>query len=138
MQNGDYDLPDLAATEAFAARVAESLGAHETLLLRGPLGVGKTSFARAFLRALGVEGEIPSPTFTLVQTYETATRAIAHFDLYRLEAPEEVEELGLDDAMAAGIVLIEWPERAERYMPRKRTELLFSIEGEGRKCFVRS
>ena len=95
------------------------------IALRGPLGSGKTSFARAFIRALGRgDEEVPSPTFTLVEIYANPPHpAIWHFDLYRLEATEEVYELGIEDAWAEGISLIEWPERIEALLPRERLDL---------------
>ena len=80
------------------------------------LGAGKTTLARAILRALGVTDDVPSPTFTLVQSYETQPR-IAHFDLYRLKSAREMEELGFEDALADGAVLVEWPERAPEALP---------------------
>lgn len=125
------NLPDLAATEALAARLAPRLKAGDALLLRGDLGAGKTAFARALVRALGIGGDVPSPTFTLVQTYDGPHFPIAHFDLYRLKTPEEIEEIGFDDALAEGLVLVEWPEKAESYMPRHALTLRFALGPSG-------
>ena len=112
-------LPDQDATERLAARLAPRLGPGDTLLLDGPIGAGKTTFARALIRArLGRAEEVPSPTFTLVQTYEAADTEIWHADLYRLGDPQEVLELGLDEAFATAICLVEWPDRLGTALPR--------------------
>ena len=121
-------LPDLAATIALAQRLAPLLRVRDAVLLRGDLGAGKTTFARALLQALGAEGEIPSPTFTLVQSYDTPAFPVFHFDLYRLKTPEEIEEIGFDEACADGLVLVEWPEKAQRAMPREALTLWFEEE----------
>ena len=106
------DLPDEAATAALASRVAALVVPGDIIALKGDLGAGKTSFARAFIRARGdAHEEVPSPTFTLVQIYQTDAVAIWHFDLYRLDAAEEAWELGIEEAFASGVSLIEWPER---------------------------
>ena len=101
-----------AETEALGARLFAALDPPATVLLDAPMGAGKTALARGFLRAGGVAGEVPSPTYALVQPYDTAKGAVFHLDLYRVEAPSELEELGLDDMTEAGIVLVEWPARA--------------------------
>jgi tRNA threonylcarbamoyladenosine biosynthesis protein TsaE len=104
------DLPDEAATESLARRLAGVARPGDVIALWGGLGAGKTAFARAFVRAAGDPAEeVPSPTFTLVQTYALAAGPCWHFDLYRLQAPDEVWELGIEEAFAGGIVLIEWP-----------------------------
>jgi tRNA threonylcarbamoyladenosine biosynthesis protein TsaE len=93
---------------AALARVAR---AGDVITLSGPLGVGKTALARGFLEALGHEGEVPSPSFAIVQPYEDVDPLVWHVDLYRVEDPSEIEELGLDAALDA-VLLVEWPERA--------------------------
>lgn len=119
-----FDLPDEAATRAFAERLAHLARPGDVIALRGDLGMGKTTLARAFIRALTSPGEeVPSPTFTLVQTYETADAQLWHFDLYRLEQPEDACELDIDDAFAEGISLIEWPDRLGRLLPGKRLDM---------------
>ena len=119
------DLPDEAATVALAARISALAEAGDVIALKGDLGAGKTSFARAFIRARGGEEEVPSPTFTLMQVYELGPAAIWHFDLYRLKLPEEAWELGIEDAFREGISLIEWPERLGPLLPRRRLEITF-------------
>ena len=110
-------LPDEAATVAFARRLAALTRLGDLIALEGDLGAGKTVLARAFINALpGPDGvpiveEVPSPTFTLVQVYERLPAPVWHFDLYRLTSPEEVFELGFDEALAEGIALVEWPQR---------------------------
>jgi tRNA threonylcarbamoyladenosine biosynthesis protein TsaE len=116
-------LVDEAATAALGAALAHRVQPGDVLTLAGPLGAGKTSLARAFIAALGVRDEMPSPTFTLVQTYDTAVATVWHFDLYRLTSPDEVHELALDEALVGGIVLIEWPERLGALLPRERLDI---------------
>ena len=104
-------LADETATADLGARIAHLLGPGDAVLLKGDLGAGKTTLARAILRALGVEGHVPSPTFTLVQTYQPRELTVFHYDLYRIEDRRELAELGLDDALDDGALLVEWPER---------------------------
>lgn len=112
-------LPTPEATDALAARLANVVHPGDTLLLSGALGAGKTHLARAVIRAyLGNPSEpVPSPTFTLVQTYDGPETSLWHADLYRLADPGEVEELGLDEAFETAICLIEWPDRLAPYWP---------------------
>lgn len=123
------DLPDETATAALATELAACARQGDVIGLSGPLGSGKTTFARYFIGArLGAgsreKQEVPSPTFTLVETYQPASGpAIWHFDLYRLEAPEDAYELGIEDAFADGIALIEWPERLGGLMPREHLQV---------------
>ena len=113
--------------------MAAGLRVGDVICLWGPLGAGQTTLARGLIRALTTpDEEIPSPTFTLVQTYEGSRLALAHFDLYRLNRPDEVDELGLEDAIDQGAAVIEWPERLGDRLPRDRLDIVLSIEGEGR------
>lgn len=125
-------LPDEAATAALGARLGAVARAGDVIALEGDLGAGKTTLARGLIRSqLGPETEAPSPTFTIVQTYPAPRFPIWHFDLYRLENPGEVRELGLEEAVD-GLCLIEWPERLGRYLPSARLEVRLSLEGSGR------
>ena len=120
----DIQIDDEAATEALAARIAGISGAGDLIALYGTLGVGKTVFARAFIRArAGADEEVPSPTFTLVQPYDCDPVPIYHFDLYRLNQPDEILELGFEDALADGTVLVEWSERLGPYIPNDRLDI---------------
>ena len=115
------------ATAELAAEIASLTEDGDVIALSGELGTGKTTFARAFLREWGVQEEIPSPTFTLVQTYELEAGTVWHFDLYRLEKPDDALELDIEDAFTEGISLIEWPERLGAYLPWERLDLRFVI-----------
>jgi tRNA threonylcarbamoyladenosine biosynthesis protein TsaE len=120
----DLCLPDLAATMALAGKLAAVARPGDLIALHGTLGLGKTEFARAFIRRLaGSDEEVPSPTFTLVQSYETDRGTIWHFDLYRLTRPDEIRELGLEEALVDGITLIEWPERLGSALPARRLDV---------------
>ncbi len=115
---------DEAGLARLGRLVARAVAPGDVILLIGDLGAGKTSFARAFIRAHGVEDEIPSPTFSLVQTYDVAPeRSIWHFDLYRLDGESDLHELGIEDAFNDGITLIEWPDRLGRLTPADRLEI---------------
>jgi N-acetylmuramate 1-kinase len=130
------DLPDEAATAALAEDVAASLERGDLVALSGPLGAGKTAFARALIRALADDPalEVPSPTFTLLQTYAAQRLTVAHFDLYRLADPSELDEIGFDDALAEGAVLVEWAERAADRLPEARLDLVLALAGAGRRA----
>jgi tRNA threonylcarbamoyladenosine biosynthesis protein TsaE len=104
-------LEDEQATSELGARLAAVLHPGDVVTLTGPLGVGKTALARGVLQALGHQGEVPSPSFSIVQPYDELDLPVWHVDLFRIENPEEMEELGLD-AAEEGVLLVEWPERA--------------------------
>ncbi|MAF49569.1 MAG: tRNA (adenosine(37)-N6)-threonylcarbamoyltransferase complex ATPase subunit type 1 TsaE [Rhodospirillales bacterium] len=119
---------DESRTRALAAAIAGLAEAGDVIALKGELGSGKTVFARAFIAALGGLGEVPSPTFTLVQIYDLAAARVFHFDLYRLEKPEDALELDIDDAFADGISLIEWPEKLGAYLPPRALLVSFGFD----------
>lgn len=126
-------LADLAATGALGQAIAGTLVKGSVVTLEGELGAGKTTLARAILRALGVDEAVPSPTFTLVQTYETGAFPVRHYDFYRIETVREIEELGLDEAIGEGAVLIEWPERAGDLLTGERLNIALEVgDGEER------
>ena len=134
------DLADAEATTALGRAVAPRLESGEAVLLYGPLGMGKSTLARGLIRALaGPEEDVPSPTFTLVQFYETEP-PVAHFDLYRRTRPEEAFEIGLDEALDVGVALIEWPERLGddpgRALGPDHLSIMLEERGEGRHATV--
>jgi tRNA threonylcarbamoyladenosine biosynthesis protein TsaE len=111
-------LADAEATASLASVLAQNVQSGDTVLLLGEVGAGKTHFARSFIKSLlTVDEDVPSPTFTLVQTYDTVIGEVWHSDLYRLSAEQEIEELGLFDAMIEAVCLIEWPDRLGSYTP---------------------
>ena len=130
------DLPDESATARLGAALARRLRIGDAILLSGDLGAGKTSLARAILRAAANDPalEVPSPTFTLVQAYELPGLTISHFDLYRVVDPTELREIGFDEAADTGAVLVEWPERAAAQMPRSALTIRLSLAGAGRSA----
>ena len=133
-------LADAEATRALGSRIAPLLQAGDAVLLYGPLGMGKSTLARGLIRAMtGPDEDVPSPTFTLVQFYETDP-PVAHFDLYRLTRPEEAFEIGLDEALDVGCALIEWPERLgddlERALGPDRLSIVLAEDGGGRVATV--
>jgi len=130
-QTREFRLSDEAATGRLASSVASLARPGDVILLLGDLGTGKTRFARGFIAArAGRDVDVPSPTFTLVQTYELPGGAVWHFDLYRLQRAQDAAELGIDEAFADGISLVEWPERLDGQVPADRLEIALSY-GEG-------
>lgn len=127
-------LPDATATEAVGASLAALVRPGDVIALSGELSAGKTSLARGLLAALGLAGEAPSPSFAIVQPYAPpeVRLPVGHVDLYRIDDPDEIEELGLDEAAADSVLLIEWPERAAGRWP-EALRLTLTAEGDGRR-----
>lgn len=125
-------------TVSCAQDLAKTLSPGRCVFLRGDLGAGKTVFARALIRALtqAPELEVPSPTFTLVQTYETDSGPIWHFDLYRIKDPEEIYELGWEEAIHNAITIIEWPERLEHLMPGRYIDIHIENSNDGENARI--
>lgn len=138
MPTFSFFLPDESATERLGAALAARLRPRDTVALEGGLGAGKTTLARAILRAAAGAPAlvVPSPTFTLVEVYDTPKGAFWHFDLYRLETPEQVFELGWEEARADGIVLVEWAERLGPLLPADRLTVTLTAEAEGRRAVL--
>lgn len=133
------DLPDLAAMDEFGACIAALLRPGDVVALSGGLGAGKTTLSRAILAALGYRGEVPSPTFTIIETYDPpAVRLpVAHADFYRLEHPREAEELGLSDYREGATLIAEWPEKAGGFAHDPQClSIRLEIAQEGRKAIV--
>ena len=133
-----FYLPDEGATGKLGAALAARLRGGDVVALQGDLGTGKTTLARAILRAACGDPSlvVPSPTFTLVEVYDTPRGRFWHFDLYRLEQPEQVFELGWEEARADGIVLVEWSERLGPLLPRERVTVALSIDNSGRRARI--
>lgn len=131
-------LPDPAATEALGARLAAQLRPGDVVALFGDLGAGKTTLSRGILHGLGFDGEVASPTFPIVQTYDPPDVRLPlwHVDLYRIEDPEELDELALDEARAEGALLIEWPERLGAGLWPDSLHLHLSIAGPGARALT--
>ncbi len=131
-------LPDLAATEALAGRIAVLLRPGDAVLLEGPLGAGKSALARSLLRALLSDPalEVPSPSYTLVQLYDSPVGPVHHFDLWRLDGPAAVAELGWDDALD-GVVLVEWPDRLGALRPDDALTVTLGLaDGDARRAVL--
>ncbi len=129
-------LADPAATDRLGVCLSGLVRPRDVIALWGDLGAGKTSLARAVIQTLlagvGAREDVPSPTFTLVQTYEAGDLPIWHADLYRLSDPDELIELGLEEALEEGLLLIEWPDRMEEELPRERLDIELKEAGDGR------
>ena len=126
----EIPLANEAATEALGARIAGGLAPGDAVLLSGELGAGKSVLARAILRSLGVNEHVPSPTFTLAQAYETDRLMLHHFDLYRIERTRDLDELGIEDALDEGAILVEWPERAPGLFPAESLNITLETTSE--------
>jgi tRNA threonylcarbamoyladenosine biosynthesis protein TsaE len=131
------DLPTADETEVLGQKLAGLVRPGDAILLEGPIGAGKSCLARSLIRArLGRKEEVPSPTFTLVQVYEAESGDIWHADLYRLTHPDEVWELGLDDAFETAICLVEWPDRLGGHLPPDALHVRLEAHGDGRRAVV--
>ncbi|MBY6128463.1 tRNA (adenosine(37)-N6)-threonylcarbamoyltransferase complex ATPase subunit type 1 TsaE [Qipengyuania aquimaris] len=132
------DLPDLAAMKGFGARIAERLEPGDVVALTGGLGAGKTTLAREIIAALGHDGEVPSPTFTIIETYDHLRLPLVHADFYRLEDPSEALEIGLDDYREGAALIAEWPDHAGGF-EHEAGCLSITLEtvGEGRQAIVK-
>ena len=124
------ELAGVAATIKLGSAIARLLRAGDTVALRGELGAGKTTLARALITQLGYAGEVPSPTFTLVQSYDLSPAAVWHYDFYRIDDPGEIVELGFEEAMAETISLVEWPERMGPLLPADRLDVVLTYTGD--------
>jgi len=130
-------LGDELATEAIGRRLGGLLNGRGIVYLAGELGAGKTTLSRGILRGMGHTGAVKSPTFTLVEPYEMGERAVYHFDLYRLEDPEELEYLGIDDYLEGGhLCLVEWPEKGIGHIPPSDLTIELGVLAEGRSLVV--
>jgi len=142
--HGDYDTPELtleladeAATMALGARLAATLRPGMVVYLQGDLGAGKTTLVRGILRALGYEGRVKSPTYTLVESYVLSKYTLQHYDLYRMIDPREWLDAGFrDDCNDASLCLVEWPEKAAGLLPPPDVRIRLSIAGDGRKACI--
>ena len=133
----EFLLPDPEATAALGAALAGSRPPRAVVFLHGDLGAGKSTLARAWLRALGVAGAIKSPTYALVERYPIPGGEAAHLDLYRLAAAAELDFLGLDELAAeATLWLVEWPERGAGSLPGPDLRILLAVDGAGRRATV--
>lgn len=127
-----YTTRDEAEMLAFGAKVGQALRLGDTIALSGGLGAGKTTFVRGLVQAVHPQETVPSPTYTLVQTYELPEYELWHCDLYRLDHPDEAYELGLIDAMGEVVCLLEWPDRLGDLLPKDSLQIDISFEGEAR------
>ncbi|WP_348646909.1 tRNA (adenosine(37)-N6)-threonylcarbamoyltransferase complex ATPase subunit type 1 TsaE [Qipengyuania sp. S6317L1] len=135
------ELPDLNAMSNLGQRIAESLREGDVIALEGGLGAGKTTLARAILSGLGHEGEVPSPTFTIIETYDAPPLrvAVAHADFYRLDDPSEAIEIGLDDYREGAVLLAEWPDHAGGFAHEAAClSILLETQGKGRVAVVKA
>lgn len=136
-QSKSIFLPDDAAQQALAAEIARHTVGGSIIYLQGELGAGKTTFVRGFLNSLGHKGVVKSPTYTLVEPYKLEHQSVYHFDLYRLAEPDELEYAGGRDYFdGESICLVEWPEKAQGFLPIADIQCLLSYENEGRRAEI--
>lgn len=134
----DIPLADDVATRDLGARLSAALKVGDVLCLTGDLGAGKTTLSRGLIMALTDAAEVPSPTYTLLQTYSAQDFDIWHFDLYRLERPADVWALGIEDALYDGVTIIEWPQMLEDLRPGGTLDIDITFNGEGRTARLSS
>ena len=130
MQDFEFCSNNESDTKALARKIADIAKIGDIFALYGTLGMGKSVFSRAFIQHLSNASEVPSPTFTLLQLYECKKFDIYHYDMYRIKSPEEIFELGIEDAFYSGVSLIEWPEKIEKYLPSNVIKIQFNPTGE--------
>ena len=131
--NSETFAGDADSVASIGGALAPELGGGDSCHLSGPLGAGKTTLVRGLLRALGYEGPVPSPTFTLVESYVFAQLRVVHFDLFRVESYEELETIGLRDYFADdNLCVFEWPDRGQDLLPAPRVLIEFDYHGDGR------
>jgi len=135
-----FFLPDVQSTDALAGALAQTLPERAVVFLHGDLGAGKSTLARALLRALGVTGPIKSPTYALVERYplDGGNAEAVHLDLYRIAGVDELEFLGLGDLATARLWLVEWPEKGGKALPAADLQVHLTVEGEGRRAELRA
>lgn len=131
-----FNIKNENQTVELAQKLARITKQGDIWALEGTLGAGKTVFARAFIKELSDAEEVPSPTFTLLQTYATPEFDIYHYDLYRLEKPTDVFELDVEEAFYSGVSLVEWPEKMAGFMPRNVWNVSFAVNGNEREITV--
>jgi tRNA threonylcarbamoyladenosine biosynthesis protein TsaE len=137
MAEVDIRLDDAEATEVFGRRLAACQQPGMVVFLQGDLGAGKTTLVRGYLRGLGHLGPVKSPTYALIEPYETGQGNLYHLDLYRLADPEELEWIGLRDLFdGESVCLIEWPQRGEGMLPEPDVTIRLSVEGQGRRLVL--
>ncbi len=129
----EFICPDEQTTAALAVKLASVAQTGDVFALYGTLGMGKSVLARAFIQSLTAVEDVPSPTFTLLQTYDAPEFEVFHYDLYRLKSAEEIFELNIEEAMYSGVCLIEWPEKMGDYLPRGCLKITITPENSGRK-----
>jgi tRNA threonylcarbamoyladenosine biosynthesis protein TsaE len=129
-------IKDEKAMLAFGRKLAATLRPGDVVTLSGPLSAGKTTLVRGLLAGLGHKGEVPSPSFALVQPYDMLTPPVWHVDLYRIEEPSELDELGLDDVGTEGVLLVEWPEHAGRRTWSQALALSLEVLEDGERALT--
>ena len=129
-------LKNEAATLAFGRKLSKALRIGDVVTLSGPLSAGKTTLVRGLLKALGHKGEVPSPSFAIVQPYESLSVPVWHVDLYRIEDPSDLVELGLEDIREGGVLIVEWPEHANEAMWPEALALSLNVVEDGARALT--